>query len=87
MSELDEFRQEVRAWLEANCPMSIRTPTPDGELIWGGSKVNFTFDDQRLWFDRMRDKNWFCPTWSADYGGGGLTAKENSVLESEIRRL
>ena len=82
MSELDEFRQEVRAWLEANCPMSIRTPTPDGELIWGGSKVNFTFDDQRLWFDRMRDKNWFCPTWSADYGGGGLTAKE-----SEIRRL
>lgn len=87
MSELDGFRQEVRAWLEANCPMSLRTPTPDGELIWGGSEVNFTFDDQRLWFDRMRDKNWFCPSWSAEYGGGGLSSKENSILESEIRRL
>jgi len=87
MSDLDEFRQEVRAWLEANCPMSLRTPTPDGELIWGGSEVNFTFDDQRLWFDRMRDKNWFCPTWSTEVGGGGLNAKENGVLESEIRRL
>ena len=87
MSELDIFRQEVRSWLEANCPMSLRTPTPDGELIWGGSDVNFTFDDQRLWFDRMRDKNWFCPTWSTAYGGGGLSSKENSILESEIRRI
>ncbi|ASP48252.1 acyl-CoA dehydrogenase family protein [Cognaticolwellia beringensis] len=87
MSDLDGFRQEVRTWLEANCPISLRTPTPDGELIWGGSDVNFTFDDQRLWFDRMRDKNWFCPTWSTEYGGGGLSSKENSVLESEMRRL
>ena len=87
MSDLAQFKQEVRTWLEANCPMSLRTPTPDGELIWGGSEVNFTFDDQRLWFDRMRDKNWFCPTWSTEVGGGGLSAKENNVLESEIRRL
>ncbi|MDG1731440.1 MAG: acyl-CoA dehydrogenase family protein [Thalassotalea sp.] len=87
MSDLAQFKQEVRTWLEANCPMSLRTPTPDGELIWGGSEVNFTFDDQRLWFDRMRDKNWFCPSWSAEYGGGGLSSKENSILESEIRRL
>lgn len=87
MSDLDQFRQEVRTWLEANCPMSLRTPTPDGELIWGGSDVNFTFDDQRLWFDRMRDKNWFCPSWSTEYGGGGLNSKENGILESEIRRL
>lgn len=87
MIDLEGFRQEVRTWLEASCPMSIRTPTPDGELIWGGSEVNFTNDDQRLWFERMRDKNWFCPSWSSEYGGGGLSAKENSILESEMRRL
>jgi alkylation response protein AidB-like acyl-CoA dehydrogenase len=87
MSNLDGFRQEVRTWLEANCPVSLRTPTPDGQLIWGGRDVNFTFDDQKLWFDRMRDKNWFCPTWSTAYGGGGLSSKENGILESEVRRL
>lgn len=87
MKDLTEFREEVREWLEANCPMSLRTPTPDGELIWGGKNVNFTFDDQRLWFDRMRDKQWFCPTWAKEYGGAGLSAKENSVLESEMRKL
>lgn len=87
MSNLDEFRTEVRDWLEANCPMSLRTPTPDGELIWGGKNLNFTFDDQRLWFERMRDKNWFCPTWAKEYGGAGLSSKENSILESEMRKL
>ena len=71
MVDLDQFQTETRQWLEANCPMSLRTPTPDGELIWGGSSVNFTFNDQRLWFERMRDKNWFCPTWSTEYGGAG----------------
>ncbi len=87
MTDLDEFRIEVRDWLEANCPASLRTPTPDGELIWGGKNVNFTFDDQRLWFERMRDKNWFCPTWAKEYGGAGLSSKQNSVLESEMRKL
>ena len=81
------FRDEVRAWLDENCPMSLRTPTPDDELIWGGSKVEFKFDDQRLWFERMRDKGWFCPGWPAAYGGGGLSAKEVHILESEMRRI
>ncbi|WP_372760053.1 acyl-CoA dehydrogenase family protein [Pseudoalteromonas sp.] len=87
MSDLTEFRQQVRHWLEENCPVSLRTPTPEGELIWGGSEVNFSFDEQRLWFERMRDKNWFCPSWPTQYGGGGLSAQQNSVLESEMRRL
>ena len=87
MSELEAFRQETRAWLEENCPVSLRTPTPDGELVWGGSNVEFHSEDQRLWFERMRDKNWFCPDWPAEYGGGGLSPKEVKVLESELRRL
>lgn len=87
MVDLEQFQTETRQWLEANCPMSLRTPTPDGELIWGGSSVNFTFNDQRLWFERMRDKNWFCPTWSTEYGGAGLSPKENSILEREMRKL
>lgn len=87
MSALDTFREETRAWLDANCPMSLRTPTPDGELVWGGSNVAFKNEDQRLWFEQMRDKGWFCPDWPAKYGGGGLTPKEVKVLEGEIRRM
>ncbi|MBD5802703.1 Glutaryl-CoA dehydrogenase [Azoarcus sp. Aa7] len=87
MTTIDEFRRETRAWLEANCPPSMRTPMPDGELVWGGRKVEFKTEDQRLWFERMRDKGWFCPDWPAEYGGGGLSQEQNAVLESEMRRL
>lgn len=87
MSAIDDFRQETRAWLEANCPPSMRTPTPEGELVWGGSKVEFHNEDQRLWFERMRDKGWFCPDWPVEYGGGGLSPAQLAVLESEMRRL
>jgi len=33
---LDAFRTETRAWLEANCPPSMRTPMPAEESVWGG---------------------------------------------------
>ena len=65
MSTTDEFRKETRAWLEANCPPSMRTPTPDGGLVFGGRKISFQSEDQRLWFERMRDKGWFAPDWPA----------------------
>ncbi len=87
MSTIEEFRAEVRAWLADNCPPSMRTPMTDGELIFGGRQVAFRSDDQRLWFERMRDKGWFCPDWPAAYGGGGLSAAQTAVLEAEMRRL
>ncbi|MCK0508102.1 acyl-CoA dehydrogenase family protein [Aromatoleum anaerobium] len=87
MSGIDDFRKETRAWLGANCPASMRGPMPDGELVWGGSEVEFKSEDQRLWFERMRDKGWFCPDWPKEYGGGGLSPEQNAVLEAEMRRL
>ena len=87
MSAIEQFRQATRQWLEGNCPPSLRTPTPDGEIVWGGRQVDFPSEDARLWFERMRDKGWFCPQWPSEYGGGGLSAEYNAVLESELRRL
>ncbi|WP_068636454.1 acyl-CoA dehydrogenase family protein [Thauera butanivorans] len=87
MSTIEDFRRETRAWLEANCPPSMRTPMPEGELVWGGREVAFETEDQRLWFARMRDKGWFCPDWPVAYGGGGLTPEQTAVLEAEMRRL
>jgi hypothetical protein len=33
---LATFRAETRAWLEANCPPLMRTPTPADETPWAG---------------------------------------------------
>lgn len=86
--ELDDFRRDVRAWLEANCPDSMRTPASDeDEVVWGGSQVSFKTEDHRLWFERMRDKGWFTPQWPTEYGGGGLSSEQAGILAREMARL
>ena len=87
MSTIEQFRHETRAWLEANCPLSMRTAMAEGEVVWGASQPQFPSEDARLWFERMRDKRWFCPEWPEEYGGAGLSEEQLAVLESEMRRL
>ncbi|BDM64238.1 acyl-CoA dehydrogenase [Shewanella sp. NFH-SH190041] len=87
MSAMDAFRQEVRQWLEQNCPPSLRTPMRDDEMVWGGSQVSFSSEDQRLWFECMRERGWFAPSWPKAVGGGGLSAAEEAVLEKEMMRI
>ena len=87
MNAIDQFREQTRSWLEANCPPSQRKAIPEGEMVWGARKMEFPSEDAQLWFERMRDKGWFCPEWPVEYGGAGLSAEYNAVLESELRRL
>ncbi|HSW20149.1 MAG TPA: acyl-CoA dehydrogenase family protein [Ramlibacter sp.] len=87
MSEIDTFRAEVAQWLQANCPASMRTPIVSDEMVWGGSKLVFGNEDQRLWFERMRERGWFAPAWPTAYGGGGLSPQQARVLEEEMARL
>ena len=87
MNDIEEFRHNVREWLEENCPKSMRGLMPADEMVWGGRTIDFKNDDQRLWFERMRDKGWFCPSWPVEYGGGGLSAEQTTVLETEMRKL
>ena len=82
-----EFRAEARAWLEANCPPSMRTPMPDDEIVWGGRRARFKNPDSKLWLDRMAAQGWTVPTWPKEYGGGGLSPAEARILEEEMRRL
>ncbi|CAA0119158.1 Putative acyl-CoA dehydrogenase FadE17 [BD1-7 clade bacterium] len=88
MDALEQFRAETREWLEANCPESMRTPVPDMDSqSWGGRNAHFKSDEQKQWFDAMRDKFTFCPDWPVEYGGGGLSAQENTVLKEELKRI
>ncbi|MCA9675456.1 MAG: hypothetical protein KC464_10510, partial [Myxococcales bacterium] len=49
---LAAFRAEVRAWLEENCPPSLRTPATSAEEVWGGRRATFPSDDARRWLER-----------------------------------
>ena len=88
MEALEKFRQETRAWLEENCPPSMRTPmTSEDETVWGGRNAKYPNPEAKLWLDRMASRGWTAPTWPKEYGGGGLSKEENQVLQQELRRI
>ena len=88
MPDIESFRAETRAWLEANCPAEMRTPVArDSDVCWGGRNCQFSSEAQKLWLERMGAKGWTVPEWPTQYGGGGLSRDEAKVLASEMRRI
>ena len=77
--EAEEFRTEIRAWLEENLP--------DGWFDGGFSmtpeeKERFNED----WTGRLFEGGWICATWPVEYGGTGLTTMQGVVLAEEFAR-
>lgn len=88
MSDLNTFRTETRAWLEANCPESMRVPIRSFEDIYnGGRNPEMSHPDQKVWCDRMAERGWTVPEWPKAYGGGGLNKEEAKVLREEMARI
>ncbi|MDO9076421.1 MAG: acyl-CoA dehydrogenase family protein [Brevundimonas sp.] len=88
MTDLDAFRAEARAWLEANCPAECRGPVEsDEDRVWGGRNAVFPTPAHKVWLDRMGAKGWTAPEWPTEYGGGGLSREQAKVLGSEMRRI
>jgi alkylation response protein AidB-like acyl-CoA dehydrogenase len=85
-AELDAFRTEVRAWLEANYPPELRDPQAktDPEAIWGGRPFEGSQDPQIVWMRRVAEKGWTAPAWPKEYGGGGLSPQQARVLAEEL---
>ncbi|MBQ0798932.1 MAG: acyl-CoA dehydrogenase family protein [Porticoccaceae bacterium] len=88
MANVNTFRESTRAWLEANCPPSMRQPIVDFEdRCWGGAKWKFVSEDQRRWLDVMAERGWTAPDWPSEYGGGGLSKEESKILREELYRI
>jgi len=84
----DEFRRETRAWLEANCPAQRRQPVrSEADVCWGGKRFKFQSDAQRQWMQRMGERGWTVPSWPSEYGGGGLTHAQATILREEMTAL
>src|ERR1043165_8196868 len=88
MADLEQFRRDTRAWLEANCPPEMRRPmTSDEDTFWGGSNPKFASEAQRVWFERMRDQGWTVPHWPREYGGGGLDPEQAKIVRQEMAAI
>jgi len=88
MADLETFRAQTRAWLEANCPPECRGAPPlEADMVWGGRNAVFPTPTHKVWLERMAERGWTAPEWPSEYGGGGLSREEAKVLAAELRRI
>ena len=83
MSELQEFRQDVRGWLAEHCPTGARG---EGEIHLGTTKKTYDRDTQ-AWLEIMAERGWTVPMWPTEYGGGGLSVDQTKVLYEEMAAI
>lgn len=85
MESLESFRQEIRAWLDENCPRSQRRPKEGEEPIpWGSPEIPA---EAKLWLERCADKGYTCLTWPKEYGGAGLSKEEERAFRQELAAI
>ena len=84
----EEFRAELRAWLEANCPEEMRDGRmSEGGICWGGKNWVFTSDAQKQWLERCAAKGYTVPTWPENCGGAGLNREQEKIFTEEMGRI
>jgi alkylation response protein AidB-like acyl-CoA dehydrogenase len=78
--EQQSFRDEVRAWLQANLPNGW------AEQAHAGSDVPRAdaYDALRTWQRKMYEAGLVGVTWPKEYGGRGLSFMEELILQEEM---
>ncbi len=88
MSDLEQFRTEIRSWLEENCPPEMREPVRgEDDMCWGGRNFEFKNEAQKLWLERCAAKGYTVPDWPKEYGGAGLSAAQAKIFRREMAKL
>jgi alkylation response protein AidB-like acyl-CoA dehydrogenase len=87
MSELEAFRTEIRSWLDAKAPKSLRGRMPVMGEMGAEEEPSEIRADRKRWLDMMAERGFTAPTWPTEYTGGGLSPQQAKVLQDEMARL
>jgi len=78
-SEAEEFRVEIRQWLEDNLPSGW---FDEGFKLSADEKDKFNEE----WTSKLFEGGWICATWPEEYGGKGLSTMQGVVLAEEFAK-
>lgn len=86
MSNLEAFRESIRAFIREQAPKSLYGTRRGGfDGFWGGRRARPEPDVKR-WFDAALESRLTAPTWPREYGGGGLSREQARVFDEELER-
>jgi len=80
-TEQEEFRKEVKAWLEKN------VTNLDVLKSWPLEESDVTLEQWQWKLDlrhKLGSKGWLFPTMPTEYGGGGLTLDKEMIIGEEL---
>jgi alkylation response protein AidB-like acyl-CoA dehydrogenase len=81
--EAEEFRAELRAWLERSLSDEFRMSRP---MVMGGGAGSQDLTRARAWGRRLYEGGWACIAWPEEFGGRGATAIQQIVFSDEMGR-
>jgi len=87
VSHMQLFREEIRNWLEENCPHSMRTVMPADEHPGGGRRAQYKNPDTKVWLERCAEKGLTVASWPKVYGGAGFDSQQMVIWQQEMRRI
>lgn len=83
MSELDEFRAEVSAWLSENNPADPGFLLPESFMEVG---TDPQFEFLRDWQRKVYEAGYLGMAWPKEYGGGGQPQVMQDIVNAEMAR-
>jgi alkylation response protein AidB-like acyl-CoA dehydrogenase len=80
------FRDDVRSFLDSELPAGFAS---EGTVEWGlfnGARrqVDGYAEFWREWTKKLNSRGWGAPHWPKEYGGGGLSVKQQFILNEEF---
>jgi alkylation response protein AidB-like acyl-CoA dehydrogenase len=74
-----KFRDELRAWLEANLPKDWS--------VWRERPLEESFPYLRSWQKKLSEDGWSAVSWPKEYGGRSATLMESAIFWEEMARV
>ena len=78
----EEFRAEIRAWLEENLAGAFAGLRGRG----GSGREHEAFEERLAWNRHMAAAGWTCVGWPVEHGGRGLSLEQQVIFHEEYAR-
>lgn len=74
---IEEFKIEVRSFIEANLAPELRV----------GNRKDLPKKQLGKWIQALGARGWITPEWPKEYGGGGLDRKHAAAMKDEFKAV
>jgi len=86
-AEQSVFRNQIRSVIDAELPKRYKEGKGPPERTWEFDRKDLDFDAQKAasdWHLSLSRHGWIAPQWPVEYGGAGLSAMEQFILNQEL---